>query len=74
MQFVGGRGEAMRAAGADLLAAAQQGGAVRDDVTATELYVLAAGVAWAASNVPTDPELGDRLVHVVLRGIGAAAQ
>lgn len=65
--------EAMRAAGADLLAAAQQGGAVRRDVTATELYVLAAGVAWSASNVPTDPGLGDRLIDVVLRGIGANA-
>jgi AcrR family transcriptional regulator len=61
--------EAMRSAGAELLSAAQRSGAIRADVTATELYTLAAGIAWASTNVPTDPDLTDRLLATALRGI-----
>jgi AcrR family transcriptional regulator len=61
--------EAMRSAGAALLSAAQHDGTVRADVTATELYTLATGIAWAAAHVPTDPDLRDRLLTITLRSI-----
>lgn len=61
--------EAMRTAGAELLSAAQLSGAVRTDVEALDLYALVTGIAWAATQVPTEPELTDRLLSVALRGI-----
>lgn len=61
--------EAMRSAGATLLTAAQHDGTVRADITATELYTLATGIAWAATHVPADPDLRDRLLTMTLRSI-----
>jgi AcrR family transcriptional regulator len=63
--------DAMRTAGAELLSAAQHSGVARADVTASDLYVLVNGIAWVAAQVPTEPELGDRLLSVALRGIWA---
>jgi AcrR family transcriptional regulator len=66
--------ETMRSAGAALLSAAQRSGVVRADVTATELYTLATGIAWAATHVPTDPDLRDRLLTMALRSIAATSE
>jgi hypothetical protein len=59
----------MRDAGARLLARAQRSGGVRPDVTAEELFALAAGVAWVGEQIPARPGLPDRLLSLVMTGL-----
>lgn len=65
---------AMSAAGAALLACAQEAGAVRSDLGWQELLGLVHGIVAAAENTPRTPqgtELPDRLLDVVLAGLCA---
>ncbi|MZD04596.1 TetR family transcriptional regulator [Streptomyces sp. SID5785] len=59
----------MREAGQALLSRAQESGAVRRDVSITDLLQLTNAIALAAEETPTDPNLADRLLHLTLRGI-----
>ncbi|WP_445403032.1 TetR/AcrR family transcriptional regulator [Streptomyces sp. LE64] len=61
----------MREAGADLLARAQQAGAVRADVSVSDLMQLTNAIALAAEETPDDPHLADRLLSLTLHGIRA---
>ncbi|GII80794.1 TetR family transcriptional regulator [Sphaerisporangium rufum] len=61
--------EAMRSAAAGLLDRARHAGAVRPDVTVTDLLALAGGVALAA----TDEAHARRLLGVVRTGVGTGA-
>jgi AcrR family transcriptional regulator len=61
--------EAMRVAAGELLARAQQVGAVRPDVTATELFALASGVALVADQMPYGKALVDRLLTLMMSGL-----
>ena len=65
--------QAMQAAGAQLLARAQQAGAVRPEVTAMDLFAFAAAVGWASEQAPGQPDLADRLTSLMLTGMRAAA-
>ena len=59
--------EAMRAAAGRLLDRAQRSGGVRADITAGELFSLAAGVAWVSqrSSPPTATALRDRVARLL---------
>lgn len=59
----------IREAGGALLARAQQSGAVRADVRIGDLLQLTHAIALAAEESPGDPELADRLLHLMLRGL-----
>jgi hypothetical protein len=61
----------MRAAGGRLLQRAQDAGEVRADVTAVELLVLAAGLAWAAEQAPEPAGMVDRLLSIAMSGLGS---
>ncbi|MFF8642154.1 TetR/AcrR family transcriptional regulator [Streptomyces sp. NPDC015345] len=61
----------MRAAGAALLARAQEAGAVRPDVSIADLLQLTNAISLAAEETPDDPELADRLLTLTLRGLKA---
>lgn len=64
--------EAMRAAGAALLAQAQRAGKIRPDLDALELFALVSGLAWAceqtAAAVPGRVTI-DRLLALALGGL-----
>jgi hypothetical protein len=60
---------AMRAAAARLLDRAQQAGQVRPDLTAKELFVLAAGIAWASQQTPGQDDPADRLLSLLMTGL-----
>ncbi|MFJ9180697.1 TetR/AcrR family transcriptional regulator [Streptomyces sp. NPDC102360] len=59
----------MREAGQALLSRAQRVGAVRPDVSITDLLQLTNAIALAAEETPSDPGLADRLLRLTLRGI-----
>ncbi|NEB78185.1 TetR/AcrR family transcriptional regulator [Streptomyces sp. SID14478] len=59
----------LRRAGQDLLSRAQEAGAVRRDVSITDLLQLTNAIALAAEETPSDPDLVDRLLRLTLRGI-----
>ncbi|MBO1334754.1 TetR/AcrR family transcriptional regulator [Streptomyces sp. VRA16 Mangrove soil] len=59
----------MRAAGQALLTRAQESGAVRQDVSISDLLQLTNAIALAAEETPSDPDLADRLLKLTLRGI-----
>jgi AcrR family transcriptional regulator len=61
----------MREAGQALLDRAQRAGAVRQDVSITDLLQLTNAIALAAEETPADPDLADRLLRLTLRGITA---
>lgn len=60
---------AMREAGAALLARARQAGEVRSDVPGPDLFLLVNAAAWAAEQMPDDPEVAERLLRVILDGV-----
>ncbi|AEH11505.1 MULTISPECIES: TetR/AcrR family transcriptional regulator [Protofrankia] len=60
---------AMRAAAARLLVRAQRSAAVRPDVTAEELFVLVAAIAWAGERTSGGAELTDRLLSLMMTGL-----
>jgi AcrR family transcriptional regulator len=61
--------EAMRVSAAQLLARAQEAGAVRADVTATELFALASGVALVADQMAGGKAHVDRLLSLTMTGL-----
>ncbi|WP_244179018.1 TetR/AcrR family transcriptional regulator [Streptomyces rubellomurinus] len=61
----------MRTAGGRLLAAAQQGGLIRPDVTPVDLFALANALSWIADQAPTLAERSDHLFDLVLDGLRA---
>jgi AcrR family transcriptional regulator len=65
---------AMRAAGGRLLRRAQDAGEARADVTADELLVLAAGLAWAAEQAPKPTGMVDRLLSIAMSGLGSGGR
>ncbi|WP_342632945.1 helix-turn-helix domain-containing protein [Streptosporangium roseum] len=58
--------QAVKAAGAQLLARAQHAGTIRPDIDASALFSLIASVAWAAERTPAHH---DRLLAVMLDGL-----
>ncbi|GAA1674306.1 TetR/AcrR family transcriptional regulator [Fodinicola feengrottensis] len=60
---------AMQDAGGRLLARAQQAGAVRPDVSARDVFLMAAAIGWANSQVPDDPERIERLLSLLIDGL-----
>ncbi|TCO55076.1 TetR/AcrR family transcriptional regulator [Actinocrispum wychmicini] len=61
--------EAMRLSAAQLLARAQQAGAVRSDVTATEVFAMASGVALVADQMAGGKAIVDRLLALAMTGL-----
>jgi AcrR family transcriptional regulator len=61
--------ETMRIAAARLLVRAQQAGAIRDDIDATDVFTHAAGIAWATQRAPDDPGRTQRLLTVMTDGL-----
>ncbi|WP_180289363.1 MULTISPECIES: TetR/AcrR family transcriptional regulator [Streptomyces] len=59
----------MREAGNALLLRAQQAGAVRPDVSITDLLQLTNAIALASEETPDEPQLADRLLTLTLRGL-----
>jgi AcrR family transcriptional regulator len=59
---------AMRGQAARLLTRAQKAGEIRADLTSTELFTLAAGVAWAGEHSSAKV---DRLLALVMEGLAA---
>lgn len=59
----------MQEAGDALLTRAQQAGAVRSDVSISDLMQLTNGIALAAEESPDDPRLADRLLTLTLSGL-----
>ncbi|MGP4016508.1 TetR/AcrR family transcriptional regulator [Saccharopolyspora sp. 5N708] len=59
--------QALIQAGERVLARAQQAGAVRPDVPATDLFALINAVAWAGEQLP--PEQAERLVGYAVDGL-----
>ena len=63
--------EAMRLGAGRLLAAAQRAGAIRADVTATELFALATAIAWTAEQAPELSDRRERLLQLITEGLRA---
>ncbi|MDT0344116.1 TetR/AcrR family transcriptional regulator [Streptomyces litchfieldiae] len=63
--------EAMRDAGAGLLARAQRAGGIRPDIEATEFLTLISGIAWAHEQATSTDHPGqlDRLLGMVFDGL-----
>jgi AcrR family transcriptional regulator len=61
--------EAMRASGAQLLVLAQNVGAVRLDVDATDLFTLVSGVALVTDQMPAGHRSTDRLLSLTMTGL-----
>ena len=59
----------LRQAGARLLVRAQEGGAVRADVSIDDLMQLTNAIALAAEQSPDDPGLANRLLMLTLQGL-----
>lgn len=60
---------AMRAAAYELVATAQRGGAVRDDIDASQVLYLAAGVAWAGEQSAADRAGVEHMLAVLMDGL-----
>jgi AcrR family transcriptional regulator len=52
-----------------ILARAKKEGAIRDDVTADEFFVLVRGLAQAATTMPVAPGTVNRAIEIVYRGL-----
>ncbi len=63
------RCSAMQLAGARLLARAQAAGDIRPDVTASDLFMIVNGIAWATEQSPGDHDQANRLVRVMVDGL-----
>jgi AcrR family transcriptional regulator len=61
--------QAIYAAGEQLLAAAKQAGAVRDDLTLAEILRLVNGIGLATEKLPDRAEAAGRLLALVLDGL-----
>jgi AcrR family transcriptional regulator len=59
----------MQASGARLLARAQETGAVRADVNATDLFAVVSGVALVADQMPGGKGYTDRLLSLAMTGL-----
>jgi len=59
----------IRTAAETLLARAQQAGAVRLDVTATDVIRLVHGISIATERAPSDPAQADRMFTLILDGL-----
>jgi hypothetical protein len=59
----------MRAAGARLLARAQDAGSVRPDVDCNEVLALVAGLAWAGEHAPHRAGFTDKLLGFAMTGL-----
>jgi AcrR family transcriptional regulator len=59
----------MRAAGQALFDRAQRSGAIRPDADATDVFILANAIAWAAEQVHDRTGLDDRLLSLALDGL-----
>ncbi|SEE44860.1 transcriptional regulator, TetR family [Streptomyces sp. 2112.3] len=64
----------MREAGDALLTRAQQAGAVRPDVSISDLMQLTNGISLAVEESPDDPQLADRLLTLTLSGLKGGAR
>ncbi|MEV4317420.1 helix-turn-helix domain-containing protein [Actinocrispum sp. NPDC049592] len=60
---------AMQAAGAELLARAQEAGAIRTDITANDLFAVVSGVALAVDQMPGGRGYVDRLLSLAMTGL-----
>jgi AcrR family transcriptional regulator len=60
----------MRVAVAGLLAHAQEEGGVRRDTGTRELLPMAYAIAWVCEQMPADTGLADRLVTLLIEGLG----
>jgi AcrR family transcriptional regulator len=60
----------MRAAGAALVARAQEAGALRPDVDLSDLLLLVHGIAWAGEQASQPADRAERLLTVMLQGLG----
>jgi len=60
---------AMRAAASELVATAQRNGAVRDDIDASTILRLTAGVAWAGEQAPADQAHVEHMLAVLVDGL-----
>jgi AcrR family transcriptional regulator len=65
------RVDALRAIIEDMLARAARSGAIRQDVTADEVYFLMRGIAQARATTSTAPETLSRAIDIVIKGLGA---
>ena len=61
--------QAMRSAAGELLSGAQRAGAVRDDLTAAELFALATAIAWIAEQAPELEDRRERLLQLITEGL-----
>ncbi|BCJ33788.1 TetR family transcriptional regulator [Actinocatenispora thailandica] len=61
--------DAMRAAGGDLLRAAQRAGTVRPDATIEDLLAAATGIAWASEHAADPGALTERLLDYLMHGL-----
>ena len=61
----------LKAAVGDVLAQAQDAGAVRRSATVDEVYLLIRGLAYASVAMPGEPAILDRAIDVVLTGLSA---
>jgi AcrR family transcriptional regulator len=61
--------QSMQAAGARLLTRAQDAGAVRADVTATDLFAMVSGVALVTDRMPNGRGYTDRLLSLAMTGL-----
>ena len=68
-QAVTRAGDELRQAFGDLLARAQQTGAVRRDVAAPEVYGLMVGISRATTSALADPALRDKAVAIAFAGL-----
>lgn len=64
----------MREAGDALLTRAQRAGAVRPDVSISDLMQLTNGISLAVEESPDDPQLADRLLTLTLSGLKGGAR
>ncbi|MFF0435475.1 TetR/AcrR family transcriptional regulator [Streptomyces sp. NPDC004327] len=62
---------AMRQAGGRLLAAAQESGRIRPEVTAIDLFALANALSWITDQAPSLAERREHLFHLVMDGLRA---
>ncbi|MCP2338639.1 TetR/AcrR family transcriptional regulator [Actinomadura rupiterrae] len=60
---------AMHRSGAELLRAAQAAGAIRPDLTATELFDLLTAAAWVRENATPDHDGSTRFLSLALEGL-----
>lgn len=62
----------LKATAAGVLRRARDAGTVRATVTIDEVYLLVRGLSQASATMPTDREVLDRAVDIVLSGLAPA--